>query len=521
MNKNEFICNLNIEITNGEALLDRFERLQEYHDDLGDGMAYFGLGHRHKYNPVEKNKLANDFTLWVRRVLEILKCYLGENSSVVDEEFTISDPRYWMNFKSSGITCLNNNLTTLRSCLERVDYLEAKDENCNDSNKQSKFQKDNPYKVFISHSGDDVAFVNELVKLLEFLGVDTPQKLLCSSIKGYQIPTSEDFAEYILKQFYDYNLFVIIVHSHNYYSSPYSLNEMGAAWVLKTDFFSFLVKGFEYNDMKGVINQRSISVKVDVDDAGARLNELKNKLVPLFKPQGVNESRWESLRDEFLKKVNDLQRPNDVTSNDLFLSCYIPVFDKILSLVDMQNYPYWTYNWAMAGTSKISIATYHSLEDLNSFLQRISYHQDYDVYDNLLKNLGTLVSDYLYLCNKHIEIYGQEVYTIERFYKKIPNNLDYESQLNEFNEYCWLICDMTLELTRLLNLLMERIREKVSNYHIDEGIFVIDTIDREKTEYRNDEKSDSPYPGLKQFVKVRSLGRNYCYSTTQQLEFIV
>ena len=138
-----------------------------------------------------------------------------------------------------------------------------------------------------------------------------------------------------------------------------------------------------------------------------------------------------------------------------------------------------------------------------------------------MKNLGTLVSDYLYLCNKHIEIYGQEVYTIERFYKKIPNNLDYESQLNEFNEYCWLICDMTLELTRLLNLLMERIREKVSNYHIDEGIFVIDTIDREKTEYRNDEKSDSPYPGLKQFVKVRSLDRNYCYSTTQQLEFIV
>ena len=35
MNKNEFICNLNAEINNGEALLDRFERFQEYHDDLG------------------------------------------------------------------------------------------------------------------------------------------------------------------------------------------------------------------------------------------------------------------------------------------------------------------------------------------------------------------------------------------------------------------------------------------------------------------------------------------------------
>lgn len=306
MNKNEFIYNLKIEITNGVALLDRFERLQEYHDDFGDGMAYFGSGHRHKYNPVEKNKLSNDFTLWERRVLEILKCYLGENSSVVEEEFTISEPRYWMNFKSSGINCMNGNLTTLRSCLQRIDYLEPKTKVSMDEDKRLRLQKDKPYKVFISHSGDDVAFVNELVKLLEFLGVDTPQKLLCSSIKGYQIPTSEDFAEYIMKQFYEYNLFVIIVHSRNYYSSTYSLNEMGAAWVLKTDFFSFLVKGFEFKDMDGVINNRTISVKVDQDDADARLDELKDKLVPLFKQTGFNSSRWETLRDEFLAKVNDL-----------------------------------------------------------------------------------------------------------------------------------------------------------------------------------------------------------------------
>lgn len=516
MEKHEFICNLNIEISNGEALLDRFEKLQEYHDDLGDGMAYFGSGHRHKYNPVEKNNLSNDFTLWVRRSLEILKCYLGENSSVVNEEFSTSEPRYWMNFKNSGITCLNNNLTTLRSCLERIDYLEAKAENCHDSNKLSKLQDDKPYKVFISHSGEDIAFVNELVKLLEFLGVDTPQKLLCSSIKGYQIPTSEDFAEYILKQFYDYNLFVIIVHSHNYYSSPYSLNEMGAAWVLKTDCFSFLVKGFEYNDMEGVINQRAISVKVDVDDAGARLNELKNKLVSLFKPQGVNESRWETLRDEFLEKVNTLQSSTDTASEDLFLLCYIPVFDKVLSFVDMPNYPIWTSFWAMAGTSKISVSTYRSLEELNTFLQRISYHQGYDMYNNLLKNLGSLVSDYLYLCDEHLENFGSEEYTIERFYKKIPNNPDYASQLNE---YCWLICDMTLELTRLLNLLLERIRERLPDYQIDEGVFVIDSIAREKTVYCENEKSDSPYPGLNKFVKIRS-SRNYCYSKTSNLNFI-
>ena len=78
---------------------------------------------------------------------------------------------------------------------------------------------------------------------------------------------------------------------------------------------------------------------------------------------------------------------------------------------------------------------------------------------------------------------------------------------------------MTLELTRLLNLPLERIRERVPDYHIDEGVFVIDSIAREKTVYCDNEKSDSPYPGLNKFVLIRSF-RNYCYSKTSTLNFI-
>lgn len=516
MEKKEFIKFINKEIVNGLSILERFKSLKVHQGNYGDGMAVIGVYPKPQINPEERAALNRDLTLWERRVYDVLKCYFGEEKNSPLYEFNLSETNNWISFKDFGINCMDTNLTTLRSYIERIDIIKVP----HLEEKQDKIvSEDKPFKVFISHSSEDVAFVNELVKLLEFLGVDTPQKLLCSSIKGYQIPTSEDFADYILKQFYDYNLFVIIVHSHNYYSSPYSLNEMGAAWVLKTDFFSFLVKGFEYNDMEGVINQRKVSVKVDAIDAASRLNELKNKLVPLFKPQGVNESRWETLRDDFLKNVRDFKVPADIASNDFFLSCYIPVFEKILSFLDMPNYPYWTFNWAMAGTSKISVERYNKLEELNSFLQRISFHQGYEVYDNLLRNLGVLVSDYIDLCNEHIIEFGTETFTIDRFYKKIPNNPDYESLLNAFNEYCCLICDMTLELTRLLNLLMERIRERVPDFHIEEGIFVIDSIVREKTQYRNSEKSDTPYPGLKQFVKIRKT-RNYCYSKTEELGFL-
>ena len=517
MDKEEFIEYINKEIDNGLSILERFKSLKIHQGNYGEGMAIIGAYPRPQINPEERAALNRDLTLWERRVYDGLKCYFGEEKTSPLYEFHLSETNKWFSFKDSGVHCMDANLTTLRSYIERIDVINVP--HLEEKQDKTIVSKDKPFKVFISHSREDVAFVNELVKLLEFLGVDSSEKLLCSSIKGYQIPASEDFAEYILKQFNDYNLFVIIVHSHNYYSSPYSLNEMGAAWVLKTDFFSFLVKGFEFKDMSGVINDRTISVKVDMDDAGARLNELKNKLVPLFKPQGVNESRWETVRDDFLKNVRYFNVSADIASNDFFLSCYIPVFEKILSFLDMPNYPYWTFYWAMAGTSKISVERYRKLIDLNSFLQRISYHQGYEVYDNLLKNLSVLVSDYIDLCNEHIEEFGTEEYTIDRFYKKIPNNPDYKILLKEFYEYCYLICDMTLELPRLLNLLLERIRERVPEYHIDEGVFVIDSIDREKTVYCDNEKSDSPYPGLNKFVQIRS-SRNFCYSKTSTLNFI-
>ena len=519
MKKKEFVNHINTEIFNGEKILQRIQNLQEYHDNYGDGMANFGYRPRHNYDPEELVALTNDLTLWERRVSEILKCYLGKKNKDVLNEFALSVPRYWANFKSSGLSCTNRNLTTLRSILDRIDFLNPVNDVKPVVEGQARGLENKPYKVFISHSGEDKSFVNELVKLLEFLGVDSPNKLLCSSIKGYQIPTSEDFAEYIMKQFYEYNLFVIIVHSRNYYSSTYSLNEMGAAWVLKTDFFSFLVKGFEFRDMDGVINNRTISVKVDQDDADARLDELKDKLVPLFKQTGFNSTRWETLRDEFLTKVNNLPDMGVKESDEVFSSCYLPMFDRIFTLVDMTNYPHWTFYWAMAGSSKISFQTYRNLEELSELLKRINYHKGYEQYNCLLKNLALLISDYIDLCEEHIEQVGDDEFTIDRFYKKIPYNSDYRILLHEYYEYCYLICDMTLELTRLLNLLLERIREKVPDYHIEDGVFVIDTVDRIKTEYQNNEKTNTPYPGLRCFVRERST-RNYCYSKTDNLNFI-
>lgn len=157
--------------------------------------------------------------------------------------------------------------------------------------------------IFISHSSKDMNFAEALVNLLETLGLND-NNVFCSSVPGYNITIGKDIFETLRRLFDEHELFVMFILSPQYYKSPVSLNEMGAAWVLRTEVFPFLTKEMNYNDMKGVIDKNIVSLKVDDKDAKFRLNEIKDKLIELFKLPHIEETKWERKRDQFLKEVN-------------------------------------------------------------------------------------------------------------------------------------------------------------------------------------------------------------------------
>ena len=173
--------------------------------------------------------------------------------------------------------------------------------------------------VFISHSHDDEDFVIALVNLLEDMGF-TKDTLFCSSVREYGIPLSGDIFETIRGLFLKHDLYVIFVHSPRFYGSAVSLNEMGAAWVLKTDFCSFLTNDMDYGKMKGVVNNAKLSIKVDEKEAPALLNDLRKHLASFFSLQEMDINKWERKRDQFLavvraiknEKVEDTVQENNV-----------------------------------------------------------------------------------------------------------------------------------------------------------------------------------------------------------------
>lgn len=97
-------------------------------------------------------------------------------------------------------------------------------------------------KIFISHSSEDVKMVSRFVDLLADMGL-TNEELFCSSVPDYGIPLNEDIYDYLASLFRNYDIYVIFMLSQNYYNSPACINEMGAAWVLKSDYTSVLLPG--------------------------------------------------------------------------------------------------------------------------------------------------------------------------------------------------------------------------------------------------------------------------------------
>lgn len=161
--------------------------------------------------------------------------------------------------------------------------------------------------IFISHSSKDKEFAKLIVDLLKEMGLSQKQ-VFCSSIPGYDIGLSEDIIETLYNKFNEYNLYMIFMHSPNYYSSPVSLNEMGAAWALKNKFCSILLPGFEFTDMKGVVNSSKISLKVDLDrkEVQNKLNLLYDDLADYFNIDRNTSILWENSRDSFIDKINTL-----------------------------------------------------------------------------------------------------------------------------------------------------------------------------------------------------------------------
>ncbi len=283
---------LNKQIEAANILLQRTNAIPD-----GEQSSY--LPNYIRYDERYTRPLTNDTDAWETETLEILRVLFGENSRQSNDFQNCIEEN-----KNHFFKFRENLQSELEHCIGCLKALIKADNLKHQIKTPSKNElKEGKPLVFISHSSKDKDFVEALVSLLESLGFDNTN-LFCSSIPDYWIGLSQDILDSLHKLFVNHSLFVIFVQSPRYYESPISLNEMGAAWVLKTNYCSILTKDMQKDNMKGVVGPNTIYIKVDTPDAPARMNELKNQLTEIFELSSMTESTWERKRNIFLKATN-------------------------------------------------------------------------------------------------------------------------------------------------------------------------------------------------------------------------
>lgn len=231
---------------------------------------------------------------------------------ILQQAFDIPNNNYYNDFSKAGYIAIvmgnedwlveykkeiSRKIVALESILEKLPYIPFQEL------KTTSTPNDKIKKIFISHSSADQKFAEALIDLLNTMGLGQ-EEIFCSSIPGYWIGNGKNFLDEIKTHFVNYDLFVIFIHSPRFYNSHVSLNEMGAAWVLQSEYCSFLTNDMEYYQMDAVVTSHEIAIKVNTNEAKSRLNDWKMRILDWFGKSDINANIWERKRNSFLETVS-------------------------------------------------------------------------------------------------------------------------------------------------------------------------------------------------------------------------
>lgn len=158
--------------------------------------------------------------------------------------------------------------------------------------------------LFISHASANEEIATNLVQMLRTLGFNN-RNMFCSSVPGYDIREGEDIYDTLASKFSEFNIFVILLLSKEYYESAACLNEMGATWVLKANYSTIVCPGFTIPEIRGAVNPTKMAVVLeDKKRVNGKINQLKDRLIEFFNlPEVEDDTIWENDRNNFVNSI--------------------------------------------------------------------------------------------------------------------------------------------------------------------------------------------------------------------------
>ena len=204
------------------------------------------------------------------------------------------------NYSSEHLRCFRHDLKMLIGSIE--EYIQELEEETPQALIEEVIETElSINKIFISHASKDSEVVEEIIELLETIGVESNQ-IFCTSFEGYGIELGENFLDTIKNELSSDSM-VLFVLSKNFYASPVCMCEMGAAWVLSKEHIPLVVPPLSYSDIKGVLPLTQGMVLTDV----MKLNSFKEKIEKTFNiTNKISFSTWERKRDRVCNRLDKI-----------------------------------------------------------------------------------------------------------------------------------------------------------------------------------------------------------------------
>lgn len=198
---------------------------------------------------------------------------------------------------------------------------------------------------------------------------------------------------------------------------------------------------------------------------------------------------------------------------------YATYIEKFIGLTDLHGWTNWT-SWIIGSMEVFPKERFEALQTIPDYIVSRIWPHRYPLLEAAFFNFKSVLNDlisvyYKYPADRDGD--SESGYRIAKFYKDYNrrHNPNYDAELEnkmveKYNYHLALIADLVLELTRAANYICDRIRDFIfAGFRIEEGALLVMRGDilvshTYRVEYRGEERSEYPYPGLRKFMEQRT-----------------
>lgn len=195
--------------------------------------------------------------------------------------------------------------------------------------------------------------------------------------------------------------------------------------------------------------------------------------------------------------------------DDEVYSTYIEEWCK---LSDIENWQAWS-SWVLgSGQPHISKDMNNNLEYLKNWLLSRIWPKRYPELEAAFENFRRVLESFYMVFHEHSfdrngMLWTEKFYSIDRWDEELYDDLH-----KEFLFHVDLVMDLMIELTRAANYVCDKIRRYIiHSFFLKEGILLVTygpcmdfSFRTIRPEYRGDECTLIPYPGLVEFKRIRA-----------------